>query len=233
MDFFLVILKLQGGPKSDEIFAYFQTPPANFLLSRPNAAEYCNYEKNLLSTDGCTTMCVTFRKLRRTTPEIHAALFLKTNRLGHVLFPFARWQHCWYAQTALCIRRTLCRHVTIGTPMVLSVFDDWYSVPFVENSQKTVKTAKMTISVPIVTGIPGLYQQCTNGVPIVKNSQKQSKHSQNSTKMTIDVPVVTRLPRLYQPYTNSVPKQSKDSQNSKNDHWCTNRHRSTKIVPTV
>ena len=28
-------------------------------------------------------------------------------------------------------------------------------------------------------------------------------------------------------------KQSKDSQNSKNDHWCTNRHRSTETVPTV
>jgi len=27
--------------------------------------------------------------------------------------------------------------------------------------------------------------------------------------------------------------QSKDSQNSKNDHWCTNRHMSTKTVPTV
>ena len=35
--------------------------------------------------------------------------------------------------------------------MVLNVFDDWYSVPFVKNSQKTVKTAKMTIGVPIVT----------------------------------------------------------------------------------
>jgi len=32
--------------------AYFQTPPANFLLSRPNAAEYCNSEKKLLSTGG-------------------------------------------------------------------------------------------------------------------------------------------------------------------------------------
>ena len=41
--------------------------------------------------------------------------------------------HCWYS---------LGRPVTIGTPMVLSVFDDWYSVPFVRNSQKTVKTAK-------------------------------------------------------------------------------------------
>jgi len=53
--------------------------------------------------------------------------------------------HCWYS---------LGRPVTIGTPMVLSVFDDWYSVPFVknsQNSQKTVKTAKITIGVPIVT----------------------------------------------------------------------------------
>ena len=25
--------------------AYYQTPPANFLLSRPNAAKYCNSEK--------------------------------------------------------------------------------------------------------------------------------------------------------------------------------------------
>ena len=58
--------------------------------------------------------------------------------------------HCWYS---------LGKPVTIGTPMVLSVFDDWYSVPFVK-------------------------------------------------------------------------KQSKDSQNSKNDHWCTNRHMSTKTVPT-
>ena len=53
----------------------------------------------------------------------------------------------------MCIRRTLCRHVTIGTPMVLSVFDDWFSVPFVKTVKKTVKTAKMTmtIGVPIVT----------------------------------------------------------------------------------
>jgi len=28
-------------------FGIFSTPPANFLLSRPNAAEYCNSEKKL------------------------------------------------------------------------------------------------------------------------------------------------------------------------------------------
>jgi len=38
----------------------------------------------------------------------------------------------------------------------------------------------MTIGVPIVTCLPRLYRQCTNSVPIVKNSQKQSKDSKNS-----------------------------------------------------
>ena len=41
--------------------------------------------------------------------------------------------------------------MTIGTPMVLSVFDDWYSVRIAKNSQKTVKQHKMTIGVQIVT----------------------------------------------------------------------------------
>ena len=41
-------------------FGVFQTPPANFLLSRPNAAEYCKSEKNQLSTDGCSTRNATF-----------------------------------------------------------------------------------------------------------------------------------------------------------------------------
>ena len=58
----------------------------------------------------------------------------------------------------LCIQRTLCKHVTVGTPMVicavltgLDCFSRLNSVPIVKNSQKTVKTAKMTIGVPIVT----------------------------------------------------------------------------------
>jgi len=55
------------------------------------------------------------------------AKFLLT--IGRVLL------HCWYS---------LGRPVTISRPIVLSVFDDWYSVPFVKNSQKTVKTAKTT-----------------------------------------------------------------------------------------
>jgi len=103
---------------------------------------------------------VAFRKLWLTNPWDPRAilLFLKTNRLGHVICPFARWQHCWYAQTALCIRRTrtlcicrtLCRPVTIGTPMVLSVFDDWYSVPFVNKQSKTTKRQSKQQKWPLV-----------------------------------------------------------------------------------
>ena len=99
---------------------------------------------------------------------------------------------------ALCIRLTLRWHVTISTPMVIGdccYFDCLLTVfeCFLTNGTLTLhqssKTLK-TIGVPIVTGLPRLYQQCTN-------RQKQSKHSQNSPKMTISVPVVTCLPRLY------------------------------------
>jgi len=41
--------------------------------------------------------------------------------------------HCWYS---------LGRPVTIGTPMVLSVFDDWLSIPFVKNSQRQSKDSQ-------------------------------------------------------------------------------------------
>ena len=93
-----------------------------------------------------------------TRDQFAIAKFLLT--IGRLLL------HCWYS---------LGRPVTIGTPMVLNVFDDWYSVPFVKNSQKTVKTAKIIIGVPIVTCVPRLYQQCSN-------RQKQSKDSQTAKK---------------------------------------------------
>ena len=59
----------------------------------------------------------------------------------------------------------------------------------IKSSQKTVKTAKMTISVPIVTGLKRLYQQCNNSVPIVRNRQKQS----NSKKW----PLVYQASHIY------------------------------------
>ena len=102
---------------------------------------------------------------------------------------------------ALCTRQTLCRHVTVGTPMVifccltvfwlfLAVFDEWYTVPIAKYSQKQskdsqnrVKTAKMTIGVSVVICLPRLYQQCNNtpivnkNLAIVKKSRVNCAHN--------------------------------------------------------
>jgi len=67
-------------------------------------------------------------------------------------------------------------------------------------SSKTLKT----IGVQMVTGLTRLYKQCTNGVPIVKNSQKQSKHSQNTVKTVQTWPLVYQSSHVYQDCTNSV-----------------------------
>jgi len=102
--------------------------------------------------------------------------------------------HCWYSLGSL---------VTIGIPTVLSVFDDWYNVPFVKNSQKTVKTAKITI----VYQSSHVYQNCTNSVPIVKNSQKTVKQQ----KMTIGVPIVTclhRVRRIHKAAQTPLPRET-------------------------
>jgi len=58
----------------------------------------------------------------------------------------------------------------------------------------------MTTGVPIVTGLPRLYQQSTNRQKQLKTVKRQLK----TAKMTIGVPIVTCLPRLYQQCTNSV-----------------------------
>ena len=80
LGFFLVLLKLHGGPKKWRNLAYFQRPSANFLLSRPNAAEYCNSEeKKLLSTDGCSTRAPGLVNFGLQTPEIHASFYFFRN----------------------------------------------------------------------------------------------------------------------------------------------------------
>ena len=115
--------------------------------------------------------------------------------------------------------------MTIGVPIVTGLprlYTD--SVPTMYQSSKTVKGQSKQQKRPLVYQSSHVYQDCTNSVPIVKNSQNKVKIA----KMTIGVPIVTRL---YQQCTNRQ-KQSKESQNSKNDHWCTNRHMSTKTVPT-
>ena len=149
---------------------------------------------------------------------------------GDGLWPLPRHMWCRFRKVTpfarLCVFGGLCVDVTIGTPMVifllfdclLTVFDEWYTVPIVKNT-----------GVQIVTGLPRLYKQCTNGVPIVKNSQKTVK--------TAKWPLVYQSSQVYQDCTNSVPIVKKtvktQSKQHKNDHWCTSRHRSTKTVPTV
>jgi len=52
-------------------FGIFSHPTRKLSALTPNAAEYCNSEKNLLSTEGCSTMstmCATFRELWPTNP---------------------------------------------------------------------------------------------------------------------------------------------------------------------
>jgi len=67
-----------GWAKKWRNLAYFQILPANFLLSRPNAAEYCNSGKKLLSTDGCSTRNATFGELWPTNPwDPRVTKFLK------------------------------------------------------------------------------------------------------------------------------------------------------------
>jgi len=117
-----------------------------------------------------------------------------------------------------------CTNRHMSTKTVSTVYQSSMTV---KNSQKTVKTAKMTIGVPIVTGLPRLYKKCTNGVPIAKRQSKQQKW-----------PLMYQSSHVYQDYqpcTNCQNSQKtvKDSQNSKNDHWCTNRHMSTKTVSTM
>jgi len=98
----------------------------------------------------------------------------------------------------------------------LTVFWLYLTIRTLYQSSKTLKT----ICVPIVTGLPRLYQQCTNRQKQWKNSEKTVK----TAKMTIGVPIVTCLPKLYQQCTNNVPivkksqKQSNKRQ-SKQQKW--------------
>ena len=129
------------------------------------------------------------------------------------------------ACAALCIRRTADADADF-VYLADSVWtcDDWYTNGhfLLFDCLLTVFDCFSRLVHCWYSLVPTVYQQCT------KNCQKTVK----TAKMTIGVPIVTSLSRLYQQCTNRQ-KQSKDSQNSKNDNSCTNRHRSTKTVPTV
>jgi len=61
-----------------------------------------------------------------------------------------------------CINRHMSTKTVVAVPTVYQ--------QCTKNSQKTVNTVKMTIGVPIVTGLPRLYQQCNNSLPIVNKN---------------------------------------------------------------
>jgi len=143
---------------------------------------------------------------------------------------------------ALCIWRTLCMWRLVHQWSFLLVwlsFDCFWLFLTIgtvyqssKNSQKIVKTAKMTIGVPIITCLPRLYQQCTNRQKqskAVKNCQKQSKDSQNSKKWCTNRQRSTKtVPTVYQ-LSKTVKRQSKDQ----NDHSCTNHHMFTQSPPNT
>ena len=61
-------------------FGVFQTPPTNFLLSRLNAAEYCNSEKKLVKHIWLLYSNATFGELWPTNPwDPRATKFLKND----------------------------------------------------------------------------------------------------------------------------------------------------------
>ena len=94
------------------------------------------------------------------------AMFLST--IGRLFL------HCWYS---------LGRHVTTSTPMVifcsfdclLTVFDEWYTVPIVKNTQnhRCINRHRSTKTVPTV------YQRCTNRQKQSKTVNRQSKQHKN------------------------------------------------------
>jgi len=103
---------------------------------------------------------------------------------------------CEVKKGALCILRTLCRHVTIGTPIVifavltvfwvfLTVFEDWYTVGTVLVDLWRLVRRWFWLFLTIGT----VYQS--------SKSQKSQK-TVKTAKMIIGVPIVTCLPRLYQ-----------------------------------
>ena len=68
LDFFLVILKLQGGPKSDEISHILKPRPQTFCSHARTRQNIVILKKNLLSTDGFSTTYATFGELWSTNP---------------------------------------------------------------------------------------------------------------------------------------------------------------------
>jgi len=92
LDFFLVLLKLQGGSKSNEIWHIFRPRPQTFCSHARTQQNIVILKKNFLSTDGCSIRVLGLVNFGLQTPEIHASYYCSlklmtwVNSLGHVLF---------------------------------------------------------------------------------------------------------------------------------------------------
>jgi len=69
LDFFLVLLKLQGGPKSDEIWHIFGPRPQTFCYHARTRQNIVILKK----PDGCSTRVPRLVNFGLQTPEIHAS----------------------------------------------------------------------------------------------------------------------------------------------------------------
>jgi len=73
LNFFLVLLKLQGGPKSNEIWHIFRPRPQTFCSHARTRQNIVILKKNFLSTDGCSTRMPRLVNFGPQTPEIYAS----------------------------------------------------------------------------------------------------------------------------------------------------------------
>ena len=74
LDFFPVLLKLQGGPKSDEIWHIFR-PRSQTFCFHARTRQNIVILKKMLSTDGCSTRVPGLVNFGLQTPEIHASYY--------------------------------------------------------------------------------------------------------------------------------------------------------------
>jgi len=138
-------------------------------------------------------------------------------------------------ETGLCIRRFESRLTTYKMLTLNSskrtFFCGWYGNSFWPIW--SFRVADVVVADMVCSRYGTDPQQCTNGVPIVNNSQKQSKDSQNNkndhsctnrhmsnkTVPTVYQSFVTCLPRLYQQCTNRQKQWKTVKRRSKQQKW--------------
>ena len=79
LDFFPVLLKLQGGPKSDEIWHIFR-PRSQTFCFHARTRQNIVILKKMLSTDGCSTRVPSLVNFGLQTPEIHALYYFSKSQ---------------------------------------------------------------------------------------------------------------------------------------------------------